>query len=272
MAFQKTALLASFLKATQPARTYLGVVMLPVAAALAIGIAAPTHSLAATNDEPSSLYEMGDQVCQQILDAGADNILGDIDYSASVDDVGIDRSVFCGCVGAAFVFRAEEQSSLMEGADSDTATAEIFVEALMGNLDICLNPDVFFYNAALFNGTAIDDDDAEGLSAQTDADGCEDGCQDGPIWAEAWDKVQCEYAISDSAEPAALDHAFVQEWIEDSGVDAESLCSCAALVMDDRADEYATEYAASQNPELYWDYMALAIDQCQMAIWQRPLL
>ncbi len=102
---------------------------------------------------------------------------------------------------------------------------------------------------------------------------CADGCQEGPVWEEEnWDKLQCEYAIDGWTEPGNFDRDFVQEWLDDSGISADSLCTCASLFMEDSAEDYAAEYAETEDPELYWSYLSLSIDQCQMAMWRRPLL
>ena len=171
---------------------------------------------------------------------------------------GINEAAFCGCVGTAFAYSGPGEASQM---DDETTHVEVFAGILSGNLNICLDPDSFFYSSALLD---LDLDDATNTFEDVaEQDECADGCQDGPIWEDEWDKLQCEYAIDGWVEPTSFDRAFVQDWLDDSGVNAGSLCSCAA--------EHMAEFAPTSDGDLYWSRMNGSIDQCQMAIWKRPL-
>jgi hypothetical protein len=202
------------------------------------------------NFEDDPMYQLGDLACSRVLD--------DKGFETYADAVGGDPSAFCGCVGAEFVANEPLQSFRMDMA-SETESAEVFAEILMENMDACLA-------SGTLDGDFIDGDlvDVEGFE-----ENFSEGFQDGPNWAEMPDRAHCELAIEGHLEPIDFDRGYIKDWIRDSGVGAEDLCTCAAAMMEDTTDEYATEMEDTNDPDLYWSYMNRAIDQCQTAIWKR---
>lgn len=223
---------------------------------LATTLILPAQAMSTIDGHQLDLQQLGNAVCQQILDDVTDGLFGGVDYDAAVKEAGLDRPKFCGCVGNAFAFSADDQAAALEDIEDETVYADMFAKIVTENLNLCLSPDHVFHAAGVFD---------------SEEDECADGCQDGPVWEDEWDQLQCEYGIDGWTEPSGFDRAHVQDWIDDSGIDAQSLCTCAAMIMKDQSEDYLAEQAETNDPELYWSYMRGAIDQCQMAMWRRPL-
>lgn len=201
--------------------------------------------------EDHQLYRIGDEACTKGLDGAGLEVFADA--------VGGDPSRFCACVGAQFVENADLQTFRMDMADNEDDVAAVFVEILRENMSVCL--------PSLLDDEDFIDGDLVGVEGYEENGA--DGSQDGPDWSSMPDQAHCEFAIEGLLEPDDFDRAYVQDWISDSGIGAEDLCFCAAAIMEDFADEYATEFEATKNPDLYWDYMRRAVDQCQTAMWKR---
>lgn len=201
------------------------------------------------------MSQLGQRACHQVLDGGSRNILGRIDYRAAVEKAGIDRSMFCTCVGMVFEHNGPEQSARMENAGNEAARTKVFADILTENINTCLDPKSFLYEGD-FYGEALEPEE------------CQDGCQDGPIWKEEADQLQCEFAIDGTLTPPVFQPEETLAWIRNSGISAKDLCGCAARVMEDKADEYAAERKENgDDPATYWDYMDQSVSQCRMAMW-----
>lgn len=277
MASQNAAWFSPVFRTAYSLGAHLGRLMHLAAIILAASLIAPVQADEAGHKEQIKLFETGELICHQILNGATSDILGPQDYRSAVGDAEIGPATFCGCVGMNYIFSVVDISSRMEDAFSDTARIEIFATSVRDSFDTCLNTDSFLYAADFFESSYEAEpffhEAAERFSESLEPGDCADGCQDGPVWEEEnWDKLQCEYAIDGWTEPGNFDRDFVQEWLDDSGISADSLCTCASLLMEDSAEDYAAEYAETEDPELYWSYLSLSIDQCQMAMWQRPLL
>ncbi len=263
MASQKVASISWFGWQRQSVDVGFGLLIYPALIVLMTSLVLPVQVAGADSIDEAELFRMGDRVCQMVIGDEGRDMLGGVDYRASMNAADIDEAAFCGCVGTAFVFSAEDQSSRMEAEGEETGSGSVFAEILTENLDACLEPDSFFYSVALSEsdfdlGVADNSDDA------SEQDECADGCQDGPVWADEWDNLQCQYVIDGGEGPAGFDRSYVEDWLNDSGVGVDSLCGCAARYMED--------YEGANNDDLYWSQMVSVIDECQMSIWRRPLL
>lgn len=257
MLFPKAARPSCFPPIPQPANASVKRPIQALAALAAGCLLLLTSATTARATELFNIYEVGRGACEQVLDAEDGFLLGGTDYRAAMQEAGMDRYLFCRCVSSEFAVNEPLQSFRMALAGNDEESAEVFGEILAENLTSCLSPDNMY-------GW-----DSEPGEADVGYDLCADGCQDGPIWADDSDRLHCEFAIDGTLTPSRFDLDETLAWIDRSGVDAESLCGCAAAVLEDRADEYATELEASSgDTELYWEYMDQAVSECRMAIWR----
>lgn len=225
--------------------------MRPAAVIMLVTLSLFTQPARAADIEDDPIYRIGDEACTAVLDDPGFEVYGEI--------VGGDPSTFCACVGTQFVENEPLQSFRMDMAGDEKETTEVFAEILHENMSACLP------------SGAEDDDFIDGdlVGVEGYEENFAEGYQDGPDWSAMRDQAHCEFAIDGLLEPTNFDRPYIQDWIRDSGVGAEDLCSCAAAFMEDSADEYATEFEATNDPDLYWSYMNRSIDQCQTAIWQR---
>jgi hypothetical protein len=200
-------------------------------------------------DDPN--YRIGDEACTNMLDKPG--------FEIYAEAVGGDPSTFCACVGTQFVENEPLQSFRIDMAVGERETTRVFAEILDENMSAC------------FPQSDDDDDVIDGdlVGAEGYDENFADGYQDGPNWSAMPDQANCEFAIDGLLEPANFDRDYIGAWLVDSGLGAEDLCFCAAAVMEDHADEFATEFEATRDPDLYWSYMSRSVDQCQTAMWKR---
>lgn len=214
------------------------------------------------------VYRLGENACNQVLGSGGKTLADGNNYVQNVRQAGIEQSAFCRCVASEFVRNEPLQSFRMVMAKGEKESAEVFTAILTENLDTCLDPSEEAYADASRHILA-EPDVIDGDLVGTDLYGsdCASGCQDGPDWKEESDLLHCTYAIDGTLEPTGFDRDTIDVWMKDSGLDADSLCQCAAAVMKDKAEEAGAGFDAARDPEPYWDNMNMSIDQCQTAMW-----